>query len=278
MTALRARVVIARRAFASSATAIVRDSINEFFQPLKFFARLLTSLPLILLVLAAAMIFAPLPSADVYRTDAGRVHTISWQDGNSATLSGDTRVLVTGSMAERRVEILRGEVFFRATSGHTVWVSAADVTLQSADSVFWVGLKDALSVEIRVGGGHVTIESPVRANLSSGQVAKVTGSKVRIFSQDDVSEKLVWKTNRLQFERATLSEAVAEFNRRNNTQLVIDDVALERRTVGGVFSADEPEAFALTLRHFLPIRVHLVQGRSGKEIHISSESELPHGK
>jgi transmembrane sensor len=58
-----------------------------------------------------------------------------------------------------------------------------------------------------------------------------------------VRETLSWQERRLVFAETPLRDVVAEFNRRNRLQLVLDDPALAARPVGGTFAADNVEAF-----------------------------------
>jgi transmembrane sensor len=65
-----------------------------------------------------------------------------------------------------------------------------------------------------------------------------------------MSRKLAWTQGRLWFDRVTLAEAVAEFNRYNRRQLVIDDPAIESFHIGGTFDTQDVDNFVGALRSF----------------------------
>jgi transmembrane sensor len=66
-------------------------------------------------------------------------------------------------------------------------------------------------------------------------VDKVTAEAMR--------EELAWQGPRLIFSDTPLVQVVAEFNRRNQVQLVLADAELETMPVGGSFRAENVEAF-----------------------------------
>ena len=47
---------------------------------------------------------------------------------------------------------------------------------------------------------------------------------------------------------------MAEFNRYNRTKLVINDAELRERRISGVFTVDDPEAFAEVLMSMIAVR------------------------
>ena len=47
---------------------------------------------------------------------------------------------------------------------------------------------------------------------------------------------------------------IAEFNRYNRTKLVINDPGLRQRRISGIFTVDDPEAFAEVLMSMTTVR------------------------
>jgi transmembrane sensor len=52
-----------------------------------------------------------------------------------------------------------------------------------------------------------------------------------------------------------LSSAIAEFNRYNTRQIVIEDERVAALQIGGIFRATQPEAFVRLLSEGFPIQV-----------------------
>jgi transmembrane sensor len=56
-----------------------------------------------------------------------------------------------------------------------------------------------------------------------------------------------WRTGRLIFDGEMLAEAVSEFNRYNEVQIVIEDPQLAGERLSGVFDAHQPQSLVLFL-------------------------------
>jgi transmembrane sensor len=78
--------------------------------------------------------------------------------------------------------------------------------------------------------------------------------QVQKVAEADVDKKLLWTEGRLWFERQTLKDVVAEFNRYNRRQMVIADPAIENLRIGGGFEATDPESFIAALEKTLGVR------------------------
>jgi len=64
---------------------------------------------------------------------------------------------------------------------------------------------------------------------------------------DAMAQALAWREQQLQFSTETLAEMVAEFNRYNAHQLVIDDPRLATKRFGGTFPSNDSAGFVLLL-------------------------------
>jgi hypothetical protein len=74
-------------------------------------------------------------------------------------------------------------------------------------------------------------------------------------------------TNTVDLEDVTVAEAVRIFNGQNREQLVIADSSIAEKKIGGTFNANEPERFALALKHVLGVKVV----REGEAIRLERE-------
>jgi transmembrane sensor len=72
---------------------------------------------------------------------------------------------------------------------------------------------------------------------------------------------LAWQERRLEFVAAPLAEVVAEFNRYNRMQLIVEGAGLAAERFGGSFRADQPD----TLVRLLETRFGLRAERRGNE-------------
>jgi transmembrane sensor len=98
----------------------------------------------------------------------------------------------------------------------------------------------------------------------------ITAKRVQVLkvADADVTRKLSWTEGRLWFERQTLKDVVAEFNRYNRRQMVIADPAIENLRIGGGFEATDPESFIAALERTLGVRAFPSPSSDGSEAQV----------
>ncbi len=222
---------------------------------------------------------APVPVAETPKSYLHVNERLALPDGSRVELKDGTQVVVLYSETERRVKLTGGEAHF------TVWkdkarpfiVDAAGVEVRAVGTAFNVRLGEK-AVEVLVTEGRVRVDDagvgavapnrpsgeaveghgpyrdPRQLFISQGESARVdlvdgaAAPVVAPVTPDDISRELAWQAPRLQFNETPLAEAVAEFNRLNRQQIVIADVALNGRRIGGTFRPDNVEGFVRLLR------------------------------
>ncbi len=70
-----------------------------------------------------------------------------------------------------------------------------------------------------------------------------------------IERDLAWRTGQIVLDGRTLAQAAAEFNRYNARQVVIDDAAIAREGLVGLFQTNEPDAFARSVAAALGARL-----------------------
>ena len=80
---------------------------------------------------------------------------------------------------------------------------------------------------------------------------------------------IAWTQRKLVFDETPLSDAVAEFNRYNSRQMIIEDASLAQFHIRGNFDAGEPDR----LIQFLRDRFDADVRERGNEIRISRKTE-----
>jgi transmembrane sensor len=86
-------------------------------------------------------------------------------------------------------------------------------------------------------------------------VAGAAGVLVQDEALPEVEERLSWRLGFVVFHETRLSDAVAELNRYNERQIVIDDPTLGSMRIGGHFRSNNAEGFVRLIAEALPIRV-----------------------
>jgi transmembrane sensor len=211
-----------------------------------------------------------------YATDFGGLERIMLSDGSVVNLNTNSEIRVQISETRRDIVLERGEALFTVAHDRSrpFDVQARDTTVRAVGTVFSVRLSSGRDVEVIVKEGRVQIDPPKLQDVSSaadlssapppsllsaGETVRIkerTIERVVKVAEEDVSRKLSWTEGRLIFERQTLAEVVAEFNRYNRRQMVIADPAIAGRRVGGGFEATDIDSFIAALEHSFGIRAY----------------------
>jgi transmembrane sensor len=182
-------------------------------------------------------------------------------DGSVVELNGESRIEVNFTDNERRVQLVSGEAHFAVAKNpaRPFFVSANGVTVRAVGTAFNVKL-DTGSVEVLVTEGKILIHGSAESGppisgtaggqpLAAGQRAVVNTSNpqadvsVGTAGVLEIDQALAWQSTRLVFERTSLEEVVAAFNRFNDHQLVLGSPELRQQSLSGVFRADNLEGF-----------------------------------
>jgi transmembrane sensor len=182
-----------------------------------------------------------------YATTRGERRSIALKGGGALTLNTLTDVRVHEGFTGSRVRFVEGEVLIR-TSRTKVDVAFADGRLSSDRAVF--GLKAVpQGVLLTVFSGAVSV-SGLAGAMTPGERLRFTPAGPKILPSIDPSERartLAWTEGRIAFEGETIASAVAEFARYSDVRIVLNDPAIGRRRITGLFATDNPAAFARAL-------------------------------
>ncbi len=209
-----------------------------------------------------------------YATDFGSFERIVLSDGSIVHLNTNSEMRVQITETRRDIVLERGEALFTVAHDSTrpFDVRARGTTVRAVGTVFSVRLGSRRDVEVIVKEGLVQIDpltlqdvsraadlssAPPPSLLSAGETVHIKQrviERVVKVADEDVSRKLSWTQGRLIFERQTLAEVIAEFNRYNRRQMVIADPAIAGRRVGGGFEATDIDSFIAALEHSFGIR------------------------
>ncbi|HEY0682140.1 MAG TPA: FecR domain-containing protein [Steroidobacter sp.] len=207
------------------------------------------------LALAAFFSFQTLV-AGRYATDIGEQRTIRLDDGSTVALNTNTAIRVELTDTLRRVDLVRGEALFnvardparpfRVLSDRAIAqaVGTSFLVRRNADDTVVTVIEGQVAVarvdQIRLAA---TVDVPANAlHVSAGMRADVASEEIQTTPVSNLAAVTAWKTGRLMFEGQPLSEVVAEFNRYNQKQIVLEDSALSAEQLSGVFDANDPQA------------------------------------
>lgn len=254
----------------SSAKGNVRDATRV--RPLAFAAT-------VLLALGVGAYFISTPRGDRYSTPIGGIASVPLSDGSNITLNTATQVRVELTPHERDIRLDAGEAFFEVAHdparpfvvqvGNTriIAVGTKFSVRREGDDVRVVVTEGKVRVESqsrRGGGLGVTSKSegdadampdatrdgpPGAVFLTPGSVASASDDGIVIENEAlaEVEDDLTWRQGYFTFHDTSLADAVAEFNRYNKHQIVIEDPAVAAIRISGTFRALNYEAFVRVL-------------------------------
>jgi transmembrane sensor len=236
--------------------------------------------------MAAAVVFgvwwnaAPSWSADkslAFEAASYRQETLP--DGSVIDLNRGAHVMVQFSRGERRVLLVRGEAQFSVAKNPTrpFVVRAGGVDVRAVGTAFNVKLAGAnLEVLVTEGTVHLSQQSPtspvpggsaavpapaVLAELKAGQrtvlpMAENTPPPVVVAtSRAEIDQLLEWQPRLLDFDSTPLADVVAVFNRRNATQIKIDDDSLGELPLVASIRSDNIEGLVRQLEATMGVQV-----------------------
>jgi transmembrane sensor len=105
--------------------------------------------------------------------------------------------------------------------------------------------------------------TPVRIAANNMAVAQAGGATAIATAPVPVAQvhrQLAWQNGQIAFEGETLAQAAQEFSRYSDTRIVIEDPALAKEEIAGLFKATDPVGFAQTIAISLNAHAMIEEG------------------
>ena len=208
---------------------------------------------IVVLGLAARQYFLK-PSDHVYSTDVGGHATLRFADQTEIELNTDTVVRYRMTTTERTVWLEKGEAYFRVAHNakNPFTVIAGNHKVTDLGTEFLVrrnagGMPNGLEVALVRGRAEFSSQGPHAqvAMLAPGDEAIATPLSIS-FSHKTVQQledELGWRRGVLTFRDTRLADVVADFNRYNETKLVIADSSIANVKFSAELPVDDYEDF-----------------------------------
>jgi transmembrane sensor len=200
-------------------------------------------------------------SSNTIETHASEWRTVQLADGSVVSAGPNTVVQVDYSQETRRISLQRGEAMFKVTKDESrpFIVNAGSAIARAVGTRFGVErLEDRVLVTVAEGRVAVVRSEQAAALEHAVDLSVATalgadeGVEIRIntptvplhVEKVNSALALAWASGQMILQRETVGEAVAEFNRRNRLQILIDDPEIANGHLCCVFDAGDPETFA----------------------------------
>jgi transmembrane sensor len=204
----------------------------------------------------------------VYATRTGEQGRITLADGSQVLLNTDTRLREVFTKHARRVILEQGEAIFtvRHDAAWPFVVVAGDTSTWDIGTAFDVMYIDK-HTDVSVLQGHVQVDStsgpPARRDvlLSARQAVRYTPDEGFGFvTAANLTRVAFWQAHQIEFDDASLLNAVGDFNRYITDKMVIADPAIDNVRVSGVFHIGDAPAFVRALHDTFGIRSEVHNG------------------
>ena len=192
-----------------------------------------------------------------FATAVGEHRALRLPDGSAVTLNTASTMRTAIDGGRRNVWLDRGEAYFDVAhdTRRPFVIHAGDRIVTVLGTRFSVR-RDGRMVTVAVVEGRVRVEDAAgsgrgrAAVIAAGNVAISRGKSMLLTDRAParVEAALSWRRGMLTFDRTTLGEAAAEFNRYNHRQIRIADPQAAQIRMGGTFEATDIDAFARLLR------------------------------
>lgn len=235
-----------------------------------------------------------------YTTRHGEQRLVRLDDGSRVAMNSDTRLSVALTARERRVRLERGEAYFEVARNPALpfIVVAGDSQVTALGTAFVVRYEPT-RVAVTLVEGKVAVKSlgskqqgkqlmrqqqraanlptePNDAPSSAREIILAPGERLVLASRTQpqldsprLDAVTAWRRGEVLLEGTALPDAIAEMNRYDERQLVIDDAALAAVRVSGVYRTGDSPGFARAVAelHGLQIieragRIHLQRNTS----------------
>jgi transmembrane sensor len=219
-----------------------------------------------------------------YSTQTGERSFIRLEDNSTVAMNTATRIAVDSAGNRQRLYLLAGEAVIQPgrTSRH-LQVTIGDLDVDGQGATFDIHRREFLT-QVTVIDGQIMLRCACFNSMARPEgnhlphpisdggrpdtaIILTANEQLDIDREDDTihfhrraltsqdREALIaWEEGHLIFRGQALDEAVAEFNRYNRCQLIIDDESIRRLRIGGVFSTGDVDSFILALHNALGLR------------------------
>lgn len=178
-------------------------------------------------------------------------------------LNTDSHVRLTFTSGRRAAHLVRGEALFEVEYNEQPFdVISQCGRMRALNTTFAVYARPNGRCDLVVENGRVRTWTRNAHRLVSNQQLALIADRVDVhpLTRTELRRRLAWTQGLLMFENTRLADAVAQVNRYNRTQLVLDP-RLANIAIGGRFIATRADDFAAALR---AVRVRAIDGATTK--------------
>lgn len=204
----------------------------------------------VLAIGAAGVFAAEWRRSQQYETRKGEIRTVELADGSSMMLNTQSRASVRFGTAAREVILTYGEALFSVASDlqRPFVVATAGARIVTGSGRFLVRRLEQSPLQVTAFDAVVDLHSRGGSSrrIEPGMAMHLDDATVHLAAVDTKTAKriLAWQDRMVAFDNELLSRATAEFARFSDLRIAFADPSLAQLRITGLFSVDDPAAFA----------------------------------
>ncbi|MEJ1964514.1 MAG: FecR domain-containing protein [Gammaproteobacteria bacterium] len=177
------------------------------------------------------------------RTATGEIRAMRLPDGTEAWLDAGSALSFDIGPWERRVTLVAGRAYFRVHHEARPFVVAVDeARVRDIGTAFELARVDGGGqVVVSEGKVEVSVHGAPPTTLAAGEGASFD-AKVHARQLISTRDVAAWRSRRLLFADAALSEVLADLERYGAGRIIVLDGDLQHRRITGAFDTHHPEA------------------------------------
>jgi len=254
----------AQHGFLSRFLVSCRASIQQFLPVPVFASASVYALMLFSLVWLSGVVVTGEKTQD-FHSAVAQVQELTLGDGTLLTLGADSHIQVTMKSERRLVRLLKGQAFFDVAKDKSrpFYVDAENAGIMVVGTRFEV-YKQFDKVKVSVEEGVVKVAPKMSADFTSAAVKTLTaGQKVSSDSQlvsvvETIDAEAVspWRSGRLVYRDAVLSDVVFDVNRYRKMKIILGTESLKKMKVTTSLSVEQTGSVVSMLEQSLPVVAH----------------------
>jgi len=229
-----------------------------------------------------SLLVEPQPSSIIkterHQTDIGEMTTVVLFDGSLLQLNTDSLVQVEFSSTHRKVQLIRGEVYFDVVknSRKPFVVESGDDRVTAIGTAFSVNAAQKSAMEVIVTEGKVRVNRASGGNtvlyddvyLTPRQKVVVRNNRPEVSVDENLETSLAWREGMVIFQGENLADVVREIDRYTPLSFRLLDEELASISVGGYFKTGDLDQLLLVLEQNFGV----AHQKIGSEILLSKAS------
>lgn len=214
-----------------------------------------------LLIIGSTAFFMPkdwLGINQVYSTQKGERQSFELLDGSHIDLNTDSEVTVSVNFFRRRVDIIRGEIFFdvRHEKTRAFEIHALNGIIRDIGTRFDVYVKPS-QVNVAVEEGLVEIQAKTTQKIVAGeQISYIPSGEFFTESpKQKINDVIAWREGLLIFHNQTLNDVLEEIGRYHATRIYLQNKTLGDLHISGTFHIAQLQSTLKAITKLLPLRI-----------------------